>query len=140
MCASRLDKEMCVHLFNGIEHTAIAARDSQALADWYINLFGFRIVYSSGTNPPVYMLKAPDGTMLEILPAEGGQMSEYTTKQAGIRHLAFTVTDFAAAHHYLEKRGIVFFEIREAATMKLAFFRDPEGNILHLMWRPQVLD
>ncbi len=67
-------------------------------------------------------------------------MSEYTTKQAGIRHLAFTVTDFAAAHHYLEKRGIVFFEIREAVTMKLAFFRDPEGNILHLMWRPQVLD
>lgn len=127
-------------MFTGIEHAAIAAHDSQALADWYTGLFGFRIVYSSGANPPVYMLKAPDGTMLEILPAENGQAAEYGARQIGLRHLAFSVTDFAAAYHYLEKRGIVFFEIREAATMKLAFFRDPEGNILHLMWRPQVLD
>lgn len=127
-------------MFTGIEHAAIAARDSQALADWYTGLFGFRIVYRSGTNPPVYMLKAPDGTMLEILPAEKGEAAEHGVRHIGLRHLAFSVTDFAAAYHYLEKRGIVFFEIREAATMKLAFFRDPEGNILHLMWRPQVLD
>lgn len=128
-------------MFTGIEHTAIAARDSQSLADWYQRLFGFRIVYSSGTEPPVYMLKTPDGTMLEILPAQDEQLTEeYNAKQAGIRHIAFTVTDFAAAYHYLEKRGISFFEIREAAQMKLAFFRDPEGNILHLMWRPEVLD
>jgi len=127
-------------LFTGIEHAAIAARDSQALVDWYTGLFGFRIVYSSGTNPPVYMLKAPDGTMLEILPAEKGEAAEHGARHIGLRHLAFSVTDFAAAYHYLEKRGIVFFEIREAVNMKLAFFRDPEGNILHLMWRSQILD
>ena len=34
-------------MIRGIEHTAIAARDVAALADWYVAVLGFTIVYTA---------------------------------------------------------------------------------------------
>lgn len=128
-------------MFTGFEHPAIAAADPENLASWYCNLFGFRIVYDNGKNPPIYLLKTPDGSMLEILPAENGQPSDYEPRQIGFRHLAITVTDFPRALEYLKEKDLQFFDLRDTFDGgKLVFFRDPEGNLLHLMWRPQPLD
>ena len=125
----------------GFEHFAIAALDSKTLADWYIQMFGLRVVYDNGKQPPTFLLKAPDGTVLEILPAAGGARFEGGQTEAGIRHLAVTVDDFAAAERHLRECGITeFIERRESDSAKLLFFRDPEGNILHLMWRAKPLD
>jgi hypothetical protein len=50
------------------------------------------------------------------------------------------VTDFDKALSYLQKQGIdEFFDSRQSEDSKLIFFRDPEGNILHLMWRAMPL-
>ena len=58
----------------------------------------------------------------------------------GFRHLALTVSDFDAALNDLRERGVKeFFDNRQSDRGKLIFFRDPEGNILHLMWRPKPL-
>ena len=125
----------------GFEHFAIAALDSKALADWYCKLFGLRVVYDNGKQPPTFLLKAPDGMVLEILPATSGEKVDYGQTAAGFRHLAVTVDDYAAAEAHLREHGITdFVERRESETSKLLFFRDPEGNILHLMWRQKPLD
>jgi catechol 2,3-dioxygenase-like lactoylglutathione lyase family enzyme len=124
----------------GFEHFAIAALDSKALADWYIKLFGMRVVYDNGKQPPTFLLKAPDGMVLEILPATSGAKTDYSQSAAGFRHLAVTVDDYAAAESHLRAHGITeFIERRETEASKLLFFRDPEGNILHLMWREKTL-
>ena len=124
----------------GFEHFAIAARDSKALAEWYITLFGLRVVYDNGKQPPTFLLKAPDGMVIEILPATSGAKTDYSQSAAGFRHLAVTVDDYAAAEAHLREHGVTdFIERRETATSKLLFFRDPEGNILHLMWREKPL-
>ena len=124
----------------GFEHFAIAALDSKALAEWYIKLFGLRVVYDNGKQPPTFLLKAPDGMVIEILPATSGTKTDYSQSAAGFRHLAVTVDDYAAAEAHLREHGITdFIERRETATSKLLFFRDPEGNILHLMWREKPL-
>ena len=125
----------------GFEHIAIAALDSRALADWYIKLFGLRVVYDNGQQPPKLLLKAPDGMVIEILPATNGAKTDCNLTAAGFRHLAVTVDDYDAAEAYLREHGITdFIERRETETSKLLFFRDPDGNILHLMWRAKPLD
>ena len=127
-------------MFSGFEHTAIAAHDSKGLADWYIRMLGLQVVHDNGKTPPTYLLQAPDGTVIEILPAISGERIDYGQTQAGLRHLALTVSDFDAALNYLRERGIEqFFDSRQSEESKLIFFRDPEGNILHLMWRAKPL-
>jgi glyoxylase I family protein len=127
-------------MFSGFEHTAIAAHDSKNLADWYIRLFNLQVVHDNGKSPPTYLLKAPDGSVIEILPASPGEKTNYDQVQPGLRHLALTVTDFDAALSYLREQGIdQFFDSRQSEENRLIFFRDPEGNILHLMWRAKPL-
>jgi len=128
-------------MFLGFEHVAIASIDSKALADWYIKIFGLRVVSENGKQPPTFMLKAPDGMVIEILPASSREKVTYEQTMVGFRHLAVTVDDFEAAEVHLRTHGITeFIERREFEKSKLLFFRDPEGNILHLMWRAKPLD
>lgn len=128
-------------MFLGFEHLAIAAIDSKALADWYIKIFGLRVVYENGKQPPTFLLKAPDDMVIEILPAGSGEKADYALTMVGFRHLALTVDDLDAAEAHLRAHGITeFIERRELGKSRLLFFRDPEGNILHLMWRAKPLD
>ena len=124
----------------GFEHFAIAALDSKSLADWYIKLFGLRVVFDNGKQPPTFLLKAPDGMVIEVLPATSGEKNVCNQTAAGFRHLAITVDDYEEAEAHLRQNGInEFLERRETEKSKLLFFRDPEGNILHLLWRAQPL-
>ena len=127
-------------MFSGFEHTAICAHDSKNLADWYIRMFGLQVVHDNGKSPPTYLLKAPDSSVIEILPANPGEKTDYDQKQAGLRHLALLVADFDAALNHLREQGIdQFFDSRQSGESRLIFFRDPEGNILHLIWRAKPL-
>jgi len=123
-------------MVKGIEHTAIASADPQKLAQWYVETLGFAISYNSGRT---VFLKAPDGTMIEIITAEGERPAQ-TAKSPGLRHLALTVEDFDAAYGKLKAAGVEFAgEPSESQGVRLVFFKDPEGNLLHLIRRAQPL-
>jgi glyoxylase I family protein len=124
-------------MIRGIEHTAIAARDVAALADWYVNNLGFVINYRGST---AIFVKAPDGTMIEIIAAEGDRATQ-TMKTPGLRHLALTVDDFDNDLLRLRAAGGKFLtEPQESKGNKVVFFEDPEGNILHFLQRERPLD
>jgi glyoxylase I family protein len=117
-------------MFKGFEHAAIAARNSRSLADWYISLFDLKTVYDD----------KKDGSVIEILPATAGQPADYDQQLLGLRHLALTVDDYDGAVKWLRDKGVTeFFDERGADNFRLVFFRDPEGNLLHLMWRSKPL-
>ncbi len=122
-------------MFKGIEHTAIATPDPEALAQWYEKKLDFPICHRYGGN---VFVKAPDGTMLELIPSVGERVAT-EIKTPGIRHLAIAVEDFDASVKDLEGRGVQIFERVEAGANRLAFFRDPEGNILHLIYRANAI-
>ena len=123
-------------MIRGIEHTAIASADPAALADWYADTLGWVINYRGST---AFFVKAPDGTMIEIIPAEG-ERGGNTLKTPGIRHLALTVTDFDSVYAGLQAKGVNFIaEPVFAKGNKLVFFTDPEGNYLHLLQRETPL-
>jgi len=118
-------------MYTGIEHTAIATEDPEKLAGWYVDILGFRIAHRYSGN---VFVRAEDGTMLELIPSEGPAV-ETGVKTPGIRHLAVAVKDYDAGVKQLEDKGVEIFNRVDADGNRLAFFRDPEGNILHLIDR-----
>ena len=118
-------------MYKGIEHTAIASADPEALASWYEKTLNFPIVHRYAGN---VFVKAPDGTMLEIIPSEGDPVKTQM-KTPGIRHLAISVDDIDAGKADLESKGVEIIQEVNAGGNRLVFFLDPEGNIFHLLSR-----
>ena len=127
-------------MVTGIEHIAVLAKDSKALTDWYVNLFGFEIVYDNGKG--TYFVKAADGSMLEII-SSSTDCRPTDTKEWGIRHFALSVTEdgFDEMVEKLKAENVEV--VTDAAVspkgIKTFFFRDIEGNIFHLIYRPTPL-
>ena len=123
-------------MFQGIEHTAIASPDPHRLAQWYVENLGFTVNWRSDSSKTVFV-KAKNGSMIEIIEARGNASAAGgDMRDAGLRHLAIQVQDFAAAYEKLRRAGIVFLtepETRNGNTV--AFFTDCDGNILHLLPR-----
>jgi glyoxylase I family protein len=123
-------------LFTGLEQTAIASPNPKRLADWYVQNLGFVINFEYDGN---YFVKAPNGAMLEIVPAEGSA-PETKSRTPGLRHLAVAVSDFDAAYADLKVKNIRFTnEPFSNQGNRLVFFTDADGNLLHLIEREHPL-
>ena len=123
-------------MFKGLEHTAIASPNPEALAKWYVEHLEFHINYSYGGN---FFVKAPNGSMLEIIPSEGERPSN-KMRDPGIRHLAIAVDDFDVAYAELKKQGVNFVgEPLVNSGNRLVFFSDGDGNLVHLIQREKPL-
>jgi len=123
-------------MFKGLEHTAIASPNPAKLAQWYVDNLEFSINYTYDGN---YFVKATNGSMLEIIPSEGDSVAP-KMKDPGIRHLAIQVDDFDTAHAHLKKSGVQF--VTEPVNNKgnrLVFFKDGDGNLVHLIHRERPL-
>lgn len=123
-------------MFQGLEHTAIASPDPKKLAQWYCDYLGFHINFSYDA---FFFVKAPNGSMLEIIPSEG-TFTRPAMKDPGIRHLAIAVDDFDAAHELLKQKDVKFLtEPYNNQGNRLVFFEDGDGNIVHLIHREKPL-
>lgn len=122
-------------MITGIEHSAIAAADVPALAEWYASVLGFGIVYRSSN---AMFVRAPNGAMIEIIQAEG-ERGPGGMRSPGHRHLAISVQDFDAVYADLRGKGVNFVTEPDTRKNKVVFFTDPEGNYLHLLERAEPL-
>jgi glyoxylase I family protein len=123
-------------MFQGLEHTAIASPDPAALAQWYVDTLGFHINFKYDA---FFFVKAPNGSMLEIIPSEGERGSN-KMKDPGIRHLAIAVDNFDQAYKLLQSKAVKFAgEPYENQGNRLVFFNDHDGNLLHLIARQNPL-
>ncbi len=122
----------------GIEHIGIFSEDTEALKDWYIAMFGWKVVYDNGKG--TFFLKADDGGMIEFVKSgiDGGC---HNMKATGIRHIAISVDHFDELVKKLTNAGVKV--LTEAAVsakgIGTMFFEDPDGNVLHLINRPAPL-
>lgn len=126
-------------MVKGIEHTAIASPDPARLAAWYVENLQFVVNWRSNSSSTVFV-KAANGSMIEIIEASSAPAGASGMRDAGLRHLAIEVTDFAEAYRQLASKGIRFLtepETRGGNTV--AFFTDCDGNILHLLHRETPL-
>lgn len=122
----------------GIEHIAIYAKDTKKLSDWYKEIFDGEVVYDNGKG--TYFIAFSDKSMIEFCSSESDNIPTELTVP-GIRHIAISVDDFEALVSRVKDTGV---EILKDAVVSdkgigTMFFRDPEGNILHLISRKTPL-
>lgn len=127
-------------MIKGIEHIGICANDTDSLKDWYVRLLGFRVVYENNKSPKTYILYLNDGSMIEIYPS-GESSKIFGNRVSGIRHIALIAENFEEMCNSLYDNHVEITEAAKASASgnKTIFFRDPEGNILHLIDRPNPL-
>jgi glyoxylase I family protein len=125
--------------FLGIDHPALAADDVQVLTNWYCEVLGYERWFEHPK--PVWMLKAPDGTLLEIMPKDDTLRQERTTWTPGWSHLAIRVANIEDAVAYLDSKNIVWGgNVMDAiGGGKVRNFFDIEGNMLQVLERTGVL-
>lgn len=117
----------------GIDHVALAVRDVQDSARWFIEVLGFERLHAGMWNDiPVFVGKGR--TALALFPAQENALPATTRgEQIGMLHLAFRATrsEFAAAQRDLKKRGISFvFQDHEISHS--IYFQDLDGNELEI--------
>ena len=122
----------------GIEHIAIYAKDTKKLSDWYKDIFDGEVVYDNGKG--TYFIAFSDKSMIEFCSSDSENIPTELTVP-GIRHIAISVDDFDLLVDRVKKTGV---EILKDAVVSdkgigTMFFRDIEGNILHLISRKTPL-
>jgi len=120
-----------------LEHVGVYAQDTNALADWYIDTLGFRVVRTleKEGRPPIYFLSAPQGGQIEILPTQEPR-AERSLSQGGFSHVGLTVDDFSISEANLAAKGIHLEGVRKTSNgWTIGYFDDPEGNTIELVCR-----
>lgn len=122
-------------LFRGIDHPALATEDVDHLAAWYCDVLGYEKYFRN--EKPVWILKAPDNTLIEIMPKDQTPRPDRTTWTPGWSHLALRVSNLEQAITYLESKGVTWgSEVIDAiGGGKVRTFYDPDGNMLQIVER-----
>lgn len=123
-----------------LEHAGICAKDTKALMNWYVSLFGFKVVYNNSKERPTFILSSGSHSMIEIYPMENEARTK-GNKDQGLRHLAFGTDNIEMEYQkLLDKKVEIIQELKTSSSgVKVVFFRDLEGNIIHFVQRPVKL-
>ena len=122
-----------------VEHVGFAAQDPAGLADWYERTVGARRIWRNELQRPAVFVEMPGGLVLEIYPsARAAADITGDNSVSGLRHLALRVGNLDAARDQLADAGVAFPDSIKPAGGggRVLFFKDPEGNLLHLVERP----
>jgi lactoylglutathione lyase len=120
----------------GIGHTAIRARDLEAMLDFYTGKLGFqemfRLNHDDGSLMLVYV-RVTDDQFLEFFPNGSGEVPPGSN--VGYNHLCLTVADIDATLRDLEARGVPLARGLQTGRdgNRQAWIADPEGNRIELM-------
>lgn len=124
----------------GIEHTAIFSKDTKKITDWYKDMFGCEIVYDNGKG--TYFIAFSDKSMIEFCSAETETVPTELSAP-GVRHIALSVSpgEFDELADKIKASGaeIITDAAVNAKGVGTMFFRDIDGNILHLISRKTPL-
>ena len=116
----------------GLDHVALAVRDVERSADWYVEVLGFeRRFQGMWEGVPVFVARGK--TALALFPAGSDHANPFPRKPAGMLHLAMRANrqNFVAAQRDLTNRGIPF-HFQDHEISHSIYFRDPDGIELEI--------
>lgn len=117
----------------GLDHVALAVRDVERSADWYVEVLGFERRYP-GMWGGIPVFVAREKTALALFPAGSDQANSPSPRpRDGILHLALRANraNFVAAQRDLTSRGIAF-HFTDHEISHSIYFRDPDGIELEI--------
>ena len=122
-------------VFLGVDHPAIAVNDVEKITKWYCDVLGYEVLVR--IDKPVYIIKAPDGTYMEVMPEDGSPRPLRNVCTPGWSHLALRVSDMDKAIAELDKHNVPWEgpEFGAVGGGRIRNFFDPEGNMLQIVQR-----
>jgi catechol 2,3-dioxygenase-like lactoylglutathione lyase family enzyme len=115
----------------GIDHVAIAVRDVEQSANWYVEVLGFERLHQGMWNGiPTFI--GTGTTAIALFPVRDDSQSGARAK-IGMLHLAFRADrkSFLGAQEELKSRGIKF-GFQDHEISRSIYFRDPDGHELEI--------
>lgn len=121
----------------GLHHIAIICRDYERSKQFYTDVLGFTIlseVLRAERQSYKLDLALNGQYLIELFSFPNPPARASRPEAAGLRHLAFAVTDLQAAIAHLTGHGVVTEPIRmdELTGRRFTFFADPDGLPLEL--------
>lgn len=117
----------------GYEHTGVFFKDTAAAAAWFTAVFAAKEISRSNDERPVIFLSFGNSSLLELIPA----IDPATAEPNDHAHFSLAVADIDSALRGLQEHGTALekppFIAYEGSPV--AFFRDPEGNLMQLAER-----
>ena len=120
-----------------IEHVAFNVKDPVAVAKWYVDNLGMKIVSKMNVHPFIHFLADDSGnTLIEIYNNPPENVPSYELMNPLNLHLAFVSADPNADRKRLEKAGALFVqEVRPDDDSLVIMLRDPWGMCIQLCKR-----
>ncbi len=121
-----------------VEHLGLAAADPAMLSAWLQRVLDAEVLYADGKQPPAFFLRLPGGLLIEVYASHRRLEETSDNSLAGWRHLALRVSSIEAIRDRLTEKGVKFDAAIKPAggSGRVLFFKDPEGNLWHLVERP----
>jgi glyoxylase I family protein len=124
-------------MIKGIHHIAIIASNYEASKKFYTEILDFKVVrevYRQERNSYKLDLEVAGKYQIELFSFPSPPPRPSRPEAAGLRHLAFEVTDIEETIKHLNQKGITCEPVRvdEFTERKFTFFSDPDGLPLEL--------
>lgn len=126
-----------------IEHFAFQSSDPVAMAAWYVQHLGMRVVKAIGAPTHTHFLEAEDGAVqIEFYRNETAPIPDYPNQDPLLIHLAFVSADPVADAERLKAAGATHQSgpTVTAAGDELIMLRDPWGFPIQLCKRSSAAD
>jgi catechol 2,3-dioxygenase-like lactoylglutathione lyase family enzyme len=120
----------------GIDHVSINVRDMEASARFYAGVLGFRRLQTVAMDGgfSITYFEIPGGGRMELFDYGGTNPAvQREESEAGLRHLAFSVDDVAAAEKMLRENGVtIVLPTTDLYSLgaRVLLFLDPNGVTL----------
>jgi len=124
-----------------VEHVALNVPDPAAMAAWYVQNLGMRIVRESSVSPYIHFVADAAGrTVIELYSNPVDPVPDYPSMHPLRLHVAFATSDPDAARTALVAAGASFVDetTRDDGT-RLLMLRDPWGLAIQLCKRAEPL-
>ena len=136
-----------------LRHMGLVVKDIDSALHFYTKILGFKVLKDAQENGPfietilnkprvdvrtVKMKAGDDNALLELLYFNNtiDDSCPHIINQKGFSHMALTVFDVDKTYKDLRGHGIAFVsppQISADGKAKVAFCRDPEGNLLEMV-------
>lgn len=124
-----------------LEHVAINVPNAKAVAQWFVDNMGMRMVVQNDVAPYMHFVADEAGSMLEIYSNSEAPMPDYANMHPQNLHLAFASSDIEADSARLIAAGAKPFGAIAVTPQghKLAFFHGPDSVPVQLVQRSAPL-
>lgn len=123
-----------------LHHVTLSVTNAEQASKWYADMLGFKIrdrltlTRPTGGKIQVVRIEIP-GLQMNISQFDGSVSPNQNGERQGWRHLALQVDNVDRNYQQLQAKGVQFLGkpfTYNPPGYRVAFFRDPEGNILEL--------